>query len=249
MEVNTMSKYTTGEIAKFCGVSVRTVQFYDTKKILTPTELTQSGRRLYSDEDVKKLQFICLLKSLGLNLASIKDILSSGYATSTLLLILDEQSKQLEVEVKEKQVQIEAMTTIRTILENCETIPTEILIDIEHIMKDTKKLRKVHYVMIVTAVICGLIQYSTFIFGITKGVWQPFILGMSLVIILAIWFTWYYRKNINYICPKCHNIFHPSFSQFFLAKHTIKTRKLKCCNCSHTSYCVETTAEITKVDN
>ncbi|SLM86660.1 MULTISPECIES: MerR family transcriptional regulator [Vagococcus] len=244
-----MSKYTTGEIAKFCDVSVRTVQFYDTKKILTPTELTQSGRRLYSDEDVKKLQFICLLKSLGLNLASIKDILSSGYATSTLLLIFDEQSKQLEVEVKEKQVQIEAMSTIRTILENCETIPTEILTDIEHIMKDTKKLKKVHYVMIVTAVVCGLIQYSTFIFGITKGVWQPFLFGMSLVITLTIWFTWYYRKNINYICPKCHNIFYPSFSQFVFAKHTFKTRKLKCCNCSHISYCVETTAEITKVDN
>ena len=31
-----MSKYTTGEIAKLCGVSVRTVQYYDTRGILTP---------------------------------------------------------------------------------------------------------------------------------------------------------------------------------------------------------------------
>ncbi|MFR7719055.1 MAG: MerR family DNA-binding transcriptional regulator [Lachnospiraceae bacterium] len=30
-----MSKYTTGEIAKLCGVSVRTVQYYDTRGILT----------------------------------------------------------------------------------------------------------------------------------------------------------------------------------------------------------------------
>ena len=28
-----MSKYTTGEIAKLCGVSVRTVQYYDTRGI------------------------------------------------------------------------------------------------------------------------------------------------------------------------------------------------------------------------
>ena len=41
-----MSKYTTGEIAKLCGVSVRTVQYYDTRNILTPSELTEGGRRL-----------------------------------------------------------------------------------------------------------------------------------------------------------------------------------------------------------
>ncbi len=35
-----MSKYTTGELAKLCDVSVRTVQFYDTKGLLPPTELT-----------------------------------------------------------------------------------------------------------------------------------------------------------------------------------------------------------------
>lgn len=31
-----MSKYTTGEIAKLCGVSVRTVQYYDERGILIP---------------------------------------------------------------------------------------------------------------------------------------------------------------------------------------------------------------------
>ncbi|WP_277892925.1 MerR family transcriptional regulator, partial [Enterococcus lactis] len=87
-----MSKYTTGEIAKLCNVSIRTVQFYDSKKILMPTEVTQGGRRMYSEEDSKKLQLICLLKSLGLKLKDIKDILDSNYANSTLQLILSEQS-------------------------------------------------------------------------------------------------------------------------------------------------------------
>ena len=45
-----MSKYTTGEIAKLCGVSVRTVQYYDTRGILAPSELTEGGRRLYSED-------------------------------------------------------------------------------------------------------------------------------------------------------------------------------------------------------
>lgn len=59
-----MSKYTTGEIAKLCGVSVRTVQYYDTRNILTPSELTEGGRRLYSEEDLKRMKIICFLRDV-----------------------------------------------------------------------------------------------------------------------------------------------------------------------------------------
>ncbi|WP_445449596.1 MerR family transcriptional regulator, partial [Enterococcus faecalis] len=152
-----MSKYTTGEIAKRCNISVRTVQFYDTKGLLIPTEVSDSDRRLYSNEDLKKLQLICLLKSLGLKLASIKDILTSEFAVNTLLLILKEQSKQLDNEIKEKKDQLKAIETIRMMIQSSETIPSEILVDIEAIMKDSKKLKKVHYVLIIVGVVCGVI--------------------------------------------------------------------------------------------
>ena len=45
-----MSKYTTGEIARLCEVSVRTVQYYDTRGILIPSELSEGGRRIYNAE-------------------------------------------------------------------------------------------------------------------------------------------------------------------------------------------------------
>lgn len=163
-----MSKYTTGEIAKRCNISVRTVQFYDTKGLLIPTEVSDSGRRLYLNEDLKKLQLICLLKSLGLKLASIKDILTSEFAVNTLLLILKEQSKQLDDEIKEKKDQLKAIETIRLMIQSSETIPSEILVDIEAIIKDSKKSKKVHYVLIIVGIVCGVIQYSTFIIAIAK---------------------------------------------------------------------------------
>ena len=47
-----MSKYTTGELAKLCGVTVRTVQYYDSRGILIPSELSEGGRRLYSEDDL-----------------------------------------------------------------------------------------------------------------------------------------------------------------------------------------------------
>ena len=36
-----MSLYTTGELAKKCNVSVRTIQYYDERGILVPTDLTE----------------------------------------------------------------------------------------------------------------------------------------------------------------------------------------------------------------
>ena len=58
-----MSQYTTGEMAKLCNVTVRTVQYYDTRGILTPSALSEGGRRLYDDSDLKMLKVICFLRS------------------------------------------------------------------------------------------------------------------------------------------------------------------------------------------
>ena len=55
-EVNAVSKYTTGEVAKLCGVTVRTVQYYDARGILVPSEVSEGGRRLYSQKDVERLR-------------------------------------------------------------------------------------------------------------------------------------------------------------------------------------------------
>ena len=37
-----MSLYTIGELAKKCNVSVRTIQYYDERGILVPTDLTEA---------------------------------------------------------------------------------------------------------------------------------------------------------------------------------------------------------------
>ena len=61
-----MSKYTTGELAKLCGVTVRTVQYYDTRGIMIPSELTEGGRRLFSEDDLKRMKVICFLRELDI---------------------------------------------------------------------------------------------------------------------------------------------------------------------------------------
>ena len=79
-----MSKYTTGELAKLCGVTVRTVQYYDSRGILIPTELSEGGRRLYTDDDVRRLKIICFLRDMGLPI----DTVSWGSMLSLSVFII-----------------------------------------------------------------------------------------------------------------------------------------------------------------
>lgn len=87
-----MSKYTTGEMAKLCGVSVRTVQYYDTRGLLTPSELTEGGRRLYSEDDLKRMKIICFLRDAGISINSIGELLSEEDPGSVISVCLNSRS-------------------------------------------------------------------------------------------------------------------------------------------------------------
>ena len=44
-----MTMMTVNEVSKLTGVSIRTLQYYDTIGLLKPIEYTESGYRLYDD--------------------------------------------------------------------------------------------------------------------------------------------------------------------------------------------------------
>ena len=69
-----MSQFSTGELAKAADVSVRTVQYYDQRGILTPSEVTEGGRRIYHESDLERLQVICFLRDLDFSINQIKNI-------------------------------------------------------------------------------------------------------------------------------------------------------------------------------
>ena len=86
-----MSQYTTGELAKLCGVTVRTVQYYDTRGILIPTALSEGGRRLYTDDDVRRLKIICFLRDMGLPIDAIAQLLAEEEPGRAVELLLQQQ--------------------------------------------------------------------------------------------------------------------------------------------------------------
>ena len=91
-----MSKYTTGELAKLCNVTVRTVQYYDSRGLLVPSELTEGGRRLYSEEDLRKMNVICFLRDVGLSINSITQLFAENNPEKVIHILLQQQKDILE---------------------------------------------------------------------------------------------------------------------------------------------------------
>jgi len=65
------------EFKKLSGVSVRTLRYYDEIGLLKPVSKTEGGHRLYTNTELKKLQQIQFLKTIGFQLSEIKMMLES----------------------------------------------------------------------------------------------------------------------------------------------------------------------------
>ncbi len=92
------------EVTKQTGISVRTLRYYDEINLLPPAGKTEGGHRLYGEKELKKLQEIQFLKTLGFNLKEINDMLSDENwdwaqgLESQLNYIMKEKEKILEIE-------------------------------------------------------------------------------------------------------------------------------------------------------
>ena len=63
------------EVAKLSGVTVRTLHYYDEIGLLKPSKTTEAGYRMYSIEDLEKLQQILFFRELDFPLNEIKEIM------------------------------------------------------------------------------------------------------------------------------------------------------------------------------
>lgn len=64
-----------GELARMTGLNTNTIRYYESQGLLLPAERSESGYRVYSEEDIGRLRFIQKAKLIGLSLAEIKDII------------------------------------------------------------------------------------------------------------------------------------------------------------------------------
>lgn len=82
---------TVHEVSELAHVSVRALHHYDDIGLLRPSGRTDAGYRLYSDEDIARLQQVLLFRELGFPLREIGTIIDSPHY---------DQSRALEQQVE-----------------------------------------------------------------------------------------------------------------------------------------------------
>lgn len=116
-----MSKYsdipnnfmTIGEVAKKMRVTVRTLQYYDKEGLLSPSNQSEGGRRLYSDKDLIMLHQILSLKSLGFTLDDIKERLIKLETPKDVANALSEQANDIRNKIKNLQDSLKAIEQLK----------------------------------------------------------------------------------------------------------------------------------------
>ncbi len=70
-------EYTVQKLSQMAGISSRTLRYYDEIDLLKPARINSSGYRIYGAKEVERLQQILFYRELGVNLESIKTIVTS----------------------------------------------------------------------------------------------------------------------------------------------------------------------------
>lgn len=231
--------YTTGEIAKLCGVSVRTVQYYDSRGILVPSELSEGGRRLYSEDDLKRMRVICFLREADFPINSIGELFSEEHPEKIIFVLLEQQERSLREELSERQKKLSIVEAMKRELKEIDHFSVESIGDVARIMKHKHKLRQMRWMLVLTGLPVSALQLAAIVLGIACGMWWLLILWACAAIPWGAWASIYYFKRVAYICPECHEVFRPRLKEAVWAHHTPRMRRLTCPACGRKGLCVE----------
>lgn len=96
---------TVHEVATLSGITIRTLHYYDEIGLLKPTMLTDAKYRLYTEDDLSRLQEILFFREVGFALKEIKELLNSPYYNRSEVLkkqlaILEAQRERIDALVK-----------------------------------------------------------------------------------------------------------------------------------------------------
>lgn len=94
-----------GEVAREAGLSVHTIRFYETKRLLPEAPRTESGYRVYSPQDVVSLKFIKRAQGLGFSLNAIRELLvlrdQDTSACSHVKVLLEDKLRSVRAKMRE----------------------------------------------------------------------------------------------------------------------------------------------------
>ena len=235
-----MPKYTTGEIARLCDVTVRTVQYYDARGILTPSELSEGGRRLYSEEDLQRMRTICFLRQIGFSIEDVRRLMNEENSEKVILLLLRERAKALRAERAEIDGKLSLLEEVGRGLHTAGDFSVNSIRGIVTKMKNKNSNHRTHMVLLWATIPMFLLELAVILIAVLAHRYWPIAVFVPIDVVWSVFVSKFYYRNTDYICPECGETFHPKFSEVLWAAHTFNTRKLTCPKCGKRSFCVET---------
>lgn len=234
---------TTGELAKLCEVSVRTVQFYDKKGLLKPSLISEGGRRMFSEEEIIKLKCISLYKELGFSLEEIKKVFDSNSNIDLFKRLLKEQEDKISSELLNLKERQQKLKTILQEIDESNTIKVRSIEELNYLVEKKIKYKKIGVMTNIFLVIYVLVLIGGFSISVSLGnsaVWIFIVIAVLLLMGLV-----YYHQQVNaYVCPYCSKKFNISFMKdLFSLNGGSKGKYIKCPNCHKRGWFKETFTE------
>ena len=140
-----LDDYKVGEVARFYGISVDAVRFYDRKGVLTPEKKKDNNYRSYNKEEFITMDYIMRLRSLGVSIESIKRMVINMTLGNTLEVI-SETEEEIEIQIAELEMRRRMIRGYKAELKESlslygqvtlEQSPVFIIKDIQNTMKET----------------------------------------------------------------------------------------------------------------
>ena len=116
-----------GEVAQLLGVTPKTIRHYQKLGLLHEAERTTSGYRLFSAQDLLRVQRVRRLQALGLSLKQIKSILGDPAREHSLREVLQALDSELATEITLLQTRRERIQSLlnETSFTSVEHLPVE----------------------------------------------------------------------------------------------------------------------------
>lgn len=249
MEVDMSEKtlYTSGDLARAAGVSIRTVRYYEERGLIACASRDEGGRRLFDEEALERMHTICLMKSMGLRLKEIKDVLETEASPEVLRCLFAEQHRQVESDIETRR---EMLLAIERELDKLGGPADSSAVDTGEserkgramsaiLAEKGTKLRATQQRMLIEGLVVNACELFAIGYGIKCKNWWPLAMWVPLTVVITAEVVRNYYRDARYLCPHCHETFQPVMREFFFASHTPKTRKLTCPCCGEKGWCVE----------
>lgn len=109
-----------GELAKSSGVNAKLIRHYESIGLIPKASRTESGYRIYSEQDIQFLRFIKRARGLGFSMKEIKKLVglwrNRSRASREVKALATAHIDELEKKISEMQ---EMVANLKTLARNC----------------------------------------------------------------------------------------------------------------------------------